>query len=133
MISDYKQDLRTLEELLELLLSEYTFDELVGKKIDSKSVKDQIKKSFTTDVNSSNPITGKSKNIYHKKFTNRMLATKTADVYDVINMFSVTNPMVQHALKKLLVTGGRSGGKSELQDLKEAAMSIEQAIKELET
>ena len=73
----------------------------------------------------------KQESAYHKEFTNRMIATKTADVYDVLNMFSVTCPMVQHALKKLLVTGGRSGGKSEIQDLKEAAMSIEQAIQEL--
>jgi len=90
-----------------------------------------ISKKFTGNENSTKQKPIKPKTTYHKEFTNRMIETKTADVYDVLNMFSITCPMVQHALKKLLVTGGRSGGKSEIQDLKEAAMSIEQAIQEL--
>ena len=53
------------------------------------------------------------------------------DVYDVLELFEVKNPAVQHAIKKLLMAGER-GHKDKLQDLNEAGMSIERAI-ELET
>lgn len=39
------------------------------------------------------------------------------DVYRVIDLFKVTDPCLQHALKKLLVTGGRDGQKSKEQDV----------------
>lgn len=73
-----------------------------------------------------------SDNKYARQFTNRMEASETFDVYDVINAFNVTCPMRQHAIKKLLAAGERSGGKSELQDLKEALWSVQEAIKEKE-
>ena len=50
------------------------------------------------------------------------------DVYDVMRAYEVTDPAIAHAVKKLLVPGGRSGGKSRLQDLLEAYISIENAI-----
>lgn len=53
------------------------------------------------------------------------------DVYDVLEMFEVTNPASQHAIKKLLMPGKR-GAKDTVQDLKEARDSIVRAI-ELET
>lgn len=49
------------------------------------------------------------------------------DVYDVLHMWVVPNPGVQHAIKKLLQPGAR-GHKTYLQDLKEAKLSIERAI-----
>lgn len=69
-------------------------------------------------------------NLYQKPFTNRMKQNQTCDVYDVLNMFEVTCPMKQHAIKKLLVTGNRLGNKNETQDLEEARWSIDEAVKE---
>jgi len=49
------------------------------------------------------------------------------DVYDVLAAFGVTCPARQHAIKKLLAAGKR-GGKSEVQDLEEARLSIQRSI-----
>lgn len=49
------------------------------------------------------------------------------DVYRVIDAYRVTDPAIQHAIKKLLMPGER-GEKSAVQDLEEAAFSIRQAI-----
>ena len=51
----------------------------------------------------------------------------TADVYDVLLAFDVTNPATQHAAKKLLCAGLRGKGDT-LQDLREAIQAIERAI-----
>lgn len=51
----------------------------------------------------------------------------TVDVYDVIFAYEVSCPARQHAIKKLLAAGKR-GGKSEVQDLEEAILSIQRSI-----
>lgn len=71
-------------------------------------------------------------NKYAHPFTNRMNASETFDVYDVLTAFGVACPMRQHAIKKLLAAGQRNGGKSEMQDLQESLQSIHEAIKEIE-
>jgi hypothetical protein len=53
--------------------------------------------------------------------------TIEVDVYDVLRAFKVTDPAVQHAVKKLLCSGNR-GHKDRKQDLEEAVQSIERAI-----
>jgi len=50
---------------------------------------------------------------------------KTIDVYRVLHMFAVTDPCLQHAIKKLLVAGGRGAGKDITQDIYEAQLSLE--------
>ena len=50
------------------------------------------------------------------------------DVYDVLTIFDVTNPALQHAIKKLLCPGQRTAAKDKIQDLREAILSIERAI-----
>lgn len=42
------------------------------------------------------------------------------DVYRVLALFGVTDPCLQHAAKKLLVAGGRGGGKDISRDIQEA-------------
>ncbi len=42
------------------------------------------------------------------------------DVYRVLGLFNVTDPCLQHAVKKLLVAGGRGGGKDITRDIQEA-------------
>jgi shikimate 5-dehydrogenase len=49
------------------------------------------------------------------------------DVYDVLKAFEVSNPAIQHAIKKLL-KGGKRGYKDVSQDYKEAIQSINRAI-----
>lgn len=49
------------------------------------------------------------------------------DVYDVLIMFEVHDPAVQHAVKKLLACGQR-GHKDAFQDLREARESIDRAL-----
>ena len=71
-------------------------------------------------------------NKYKRHFTNRMLNNKAFDAYDVLTAFCPNNPMIHHAVKKLLCLGGRSGGKTFLQDLKEAIWSLQEAVVEIE-
>lgn len=47
------------------------------------------------------------------------------DVYRVLSLFNVTDPCIQHAVKKLLVAGGRGAGKDIAQDIHEAIASLE--------
>lgn len=42
------------------------------------------------------------------------------DVYRVLQLFAVTDPCLQHAVKKLLVAGGRGAGKDIGRDVQEA-------------
>lgn len=49
------------------------------------------------------------------------------DVYRVLEMFDVTNPSIAHAVKKLLVAGGR-GHKDLGKDVKEAIVSLNRWI-----
>jgi hypothetical protein len=47
------------------------------------------------------------------------------DVYRVLSLFGVTDPALQHAAKKLLVAGGRGGGKDISRDVQEAIDTLE--------
>ena len=47
------------------------------------------------------------------------------DVYRVIQLFNVTDPCLQHALKKVLVAGGRGAGKDIKQDIQEAIDTLQ--------
>ena len=48
---------------------------------------------------------------------------KHIDVYRVLVLFGVTNPCLQHAIKKLLCAGQR-GAKDERRDVEEAVSSL---------
>jgi hypothetical protein len=47
------------------------------------------------------------------------------DVYRVLGLFEVTDPAIQHAIKKPLVAGGRGGGKDIHRDVQEAIDTLE--------
>ena len=53
------------------------------------------------------------------------------DVYRVLKLYGVTDPCVQHALKKLLTAGMRGGGKGYRQDLQEAIDSLGRCLQML--
>lgn len=57
----------------------------------------------------------------------RTVPSTTIDIYDVLQAWEVTNPAIQHAIKKLLQPGQR-GHKTREEDLQEALVSIERAI-----
>lgn len=61
----------------------------------------------------------------------RQLKGIELDVYDVLHAFKVTNPALQHAIKKLLMPGER-GAKDAVQDLKEAIQAVDRAIEMIE-
>jgi hypothetical protein len=56
---------------------------------------------------------------YYKKVPGEYI-----DVYRVLQLFEVTDPCIQHAIKKLLV-GGKRGVKDVQKDIKEAIVSLE--------
>ena len=58
---------------------------------------------------------------YHKD----VRKLQTIDVYRVLALFNVTDPCIQHAVKKLLVAGGRGAGKDLSKDVQEAIDSLE--------
>jgi len=58
--------------------------------------------------------------VYKKRFGGVLI-----DIYRIFVLFEVTNPSIQHAVKKLIVAGKRNGGKSEVQDIQEAIDTLE--------
>lgn len=58
---------------------------------------------------------------YHKDVRH----LETIDVYRVLTLFNVTDPCIQHAVKKLLVAGGRGAGKDIGKDILEAIDSLQ--------
>lgn len=63
-------------------------------------------------------------NKYNRTMTNVDGDTITCDVYDVLRAFDISDPALQHALKKLLCMGLR-GHKDTSTDLYEAMESLE--------
>jgi hypothetical protein len=57
---------------------------------------------------------------YHKDVRN----LEFVDVYRVLTLFNVTDPCIQHAVKKLLVAGGRGAGKDISRDIQESIDSL---------
>jgi hypothetical protein len=56
----------------------------------------------------------------HSHYFKDVSQLTTVDVYRVLTLFSVIDPCLQHAIKKLLVAGGRGGGKDVSRDIQEA-------------
>lgn len=60
----------------------------------------------------------------HNHYFKNVNHLHSIDVYRVCELFNVIDPCIQHALKKLLVSGGRGGGKFIAQDIQEAIDSL---------
>lgn len=56
----------------------------------------------------------------HSHYFKDVSSLQTVDVYRVLSLFNVTDPCLQHAVKKLLVAGGRGAGKDIGRDVAEA-------------
>ena len=61
-------------------------------------------------------MTDKKHNHYFKDVNH----LDTSYLYSAVDSFDVTDPCLQHAIKKLLVAGGRGAGKCIDQDIQEA-------------
>lgn len=61
----------------------------------------------------------------HSHYFKDVRGINSIDVYRVLQLFNVTDPCIQHAVKKLLVAGGRGAGKDITRDIKEAIDSLE--------
>lgn len=60
----------------------------------------------------------------HNHYFKDVTAFDVVDVYRVLQLFNVTDPCIQHAVKKLLVAGGRGAGKDIRKDVSEAIDSL---------
>jgi hypothetical protein len=60
----------------------------------------------------------------HNHYFKKTVHLDAVDVYRVLELFNVTNPCLQHAIKKLLCAGGR-GAKDMEQDVQEAMDTLE--------
>lgn len=60
----------------------------------------------------------------HNHYYKDVAHLATIDVYRVLGLFNVTDPCIQHAVKKLLVAGGRGAGKDINKDIQEAIDSL---------
>ena len=59
----------------------------------------------------------------HSHYFKDVSNLKHIDIYRVLLLFAVTDPCLQHAVKKLLCAGNR-GVKDELKDVQEAISSL---------
>ena len=59
----------------------------------------------------------------HSHYFKDVSKLQTIDVYRVLQLFEVTDPCLQHAIKKLLIAGGR-GAKDTDRDIAEAIDSL---------
>ena len=59
----------------------------------------------------------------YKHYQKSVEHLKWIDVYRVLDLFGVSNPCLQHAIKKLLCAGQR-GAKDERRDVEEAVSSL---------
>lgn len=60
----------------------------------------------------------------HSHYKKPVAGLQFVDVYRVLGLFGVTDPCLQHAVKKLLVAGGR-GAKDISQDVQEAIDTLQ--------
>lgn len=59
----------------------------------------------------------------HSHYFKDVANLQSVDVYRVLELFDVTDPAIQHAVKKLLCAGGR-GVKDKTKDVQEAIDSL---------
>ena len=62
--------------------------------------------------------------INHYHYFKDVSKLKVIDVYRVLALFNVTDQVIGHAIKKLLVAGGRGAGKDIDKDIAEAIDSL---------
>lgn len=74
-----------------------------------------------TGIKIADPMPTRKHSHYFKDVSN----LQTIDVYRVLQLFNVTDQALGHAIKKLLVAGGRGAGKDINRDVQEAIDTLE--------
>ena len=64
----------------------------------------------------------------HSHYYKNVKHFDTIDVYRVLQLFQVTDAAIAHAVKKLLVAGGRGAGKDMNKDIQEAVDSLQRFL-----
>ena len=64
----------------------------------------------------------------HSHYFKDVSKLQTIDVYRVLELFGVTDQALGHAIKKLLVAGGRGAGKSIEKDIQEAVDTLQRLL-----
>lgn len=82
----------------------------------------QIQKQLDEFALKSNPS---NKHAHYFKDVSNLISI---DVYRVLELFEVTDQALGHAIKKLLVAGGRGAGKSIEKDIEEAIVSLQRCL-----
>ena len=67
---------------------------------------------------------GKQETKAHSHYFKDVAHLKVVDVYRVLELFQVTDPAIAHAVKKLLVAGGR-GHKDLMRDIQDCIDTLE--------
>jgi DNA repair exonuclease SbcCD ATPase subunit len=110
----------------------YTYEELASIRTELIAENEEILKELETLKSGIGQRTTPANQPLYPHYFRDVSQLTHVDVYWVLQAWSVNNPSVQHAVKKLLAAGQR-GAKDEVQDLKEARNSINRAIELEET
>ena len=116
----------TTSDLQNHVLGSITFG--TSSRIPAQDVSVQILPKETRPVyldrRISSPLTVAVTENKHSHYFKDVSHLSSIDVYRVLSLFSVSDPCIQHAVKKLLVAGGRGAGKDIDKDIKEAVDSL---------
>lgn len=84
----------------------------------------EVNKAFTTTTRHDTLAWDRREKRVHNHYFKDVAHLDSIDVYRVLSLFNVTDPCIQHAVKKLLVAGGRGAGKDINKDIQEAIDSL---------
>lgn len=108
--------------------AKFGFREVTGAEFDS----------FRAETRAKHPAffkgKGESQVTKHSHYHKSVEHLSAVDVYRVCDLFKVDDPSgaTQHAIKKLLLPGGRGGGKTKRQDMQEAVDTLVRRLQMLD-
>lgn len=107
------------------------FDKRVSVSIIQHASKTTIEPATETNANNEPGLVAAAPqrllNKYQREITNACGQSIVTDVYDILNAYTVTDPAIAHAIKKLLMPGQR-GDKSIIADLNESIQAISRSL-----
>lgn len=115
------EEILTLEQVQEKIKTDPSFKELfqVGVLYFSSG----YRKARLTKLNYA-PDAPKTNDHYYVDVS----GLEKIDFYVIARLYGITDPNIQHAIKKLLALGKRSGGKTEAQDIQDCIASLQRKL-----